>query len=121
MENTAQADVIAIKNPVREELEKKVEDLEKQLEIEKTTVDNMRLEMNALCSTRDRLEKRLDKSNDFFAEFALLFAETPAFTSIIDSVKDEINQDIDIDGQIKEIIRNDLTVSISDAYCSVDI
>lgn len=121
MENTAQADVIAIKSPVREELEKKVEDLEKQLEIEKTTVDNMRLEMNALCSTRDRLEKRLEKSNDFFAEFALLFVETPAFTSIIDSIKDEINQDIDIDGNVREIIRNDLNVSISDAYVSVDI
>ena len=121
MENTAQADVIAIKNPVREEFEKKVEDLEKQLEIEKTTVYNMRLEMIALCSTRDRLDKILDKSNDFFAECALLFAETPAFTSIIDSVKEEILQDIDIDGNIKEIIRNDLTVSISDAYCSVDI
>ena len=121
MENTAQADVIAIKNPVREELEKKVEELEKQLEIERQTIKNIRLEMNALCSTRDRLEKRLDKSNDFFAEFALLFAETPAFTSIIDSIKDEINQDIDIDGNVREIIRNDLSVSISDAYVSVDI
>ena len=121
MENTAQADVIAIKNPVREELEKKVQELEQQLNIEKTTVDNMRLEINALNSLRDRLEKKLEKSNDFFAEFALLFAETPAFTSIIDSIKDEINQDIDIDGNVREIIRNDLNVSISDAYVSVDI
>jgi len=121
MENTAQADVIDIQSPRVEELVKKVQELEQQLNIEKTTVDNMRLEMNALCSTRDRLEKKLEKSNDFFAEFALLFAETPAFTSIIDSVKEEITQDIDIDGNIKEIIRNDLTVSISDAYCSVDI
>ena len=121
MENTAQADVIAIKSPVREELEKKVEDLEKQLEIERKTVDNMRNDILAMSAHRDRLEKKLDKSNDFFAEFALLFAETPAFTSIIDSIKEEINQDLDIDGQIKEIIRNDLTVSISDAYCSVDI
>tara|TARA_R100001594_G_scaffold4273_1_gene15256 strand:+ start:1555 stop:1911 length:357 start_codon:yes stop_codon:yes gene_type:complete len=118
MENTTQADVIDMKK-VEEFVTK--EDLEKQLEIEKKTVDNMRLEINALNSLRDRLEKKLDKSNDFFAEFALLFAETPAFTSIIDSVKEEILQDIDIDGQIKEIIRNDLTVSISDAYCSVDI
>jgi len=114
MENTAQADVIEIAKP-------RIEELEKQLEIERQTIENMRLEINASNSLRDRLEKKLDKSNDFFAEFALLFAETPAFTSIIDSIKEEINQDIDIDGNIKEIIRNDLTVSISDAYCSVDI
>lgn len=121
MENTAQADVIAIKNPVREELEKKVEDLEKQLEIEKKTVDNMRLEINGLSAIRERLQKKVDKSNNFFAEFAELFVETPQFTSIVDEIKEEINQDIDIDGNVREIIRNDLNVSISDAYVSVDI
>ena len=121
MENTAQAEVIAIKTPVREELEKKVEDLEKQLEIEKTTVDNMRLEINALNSANERKERKIEKFEKLFAGVAELFLDTPQFTSIIDSVKEEITQDIDIDGNVREIIRNDLSVSISDAYVSVDI
>ena len=42
MENTAQADVIDIQSPRVEELVKKVQELEQQLNIEKKTVDNMR-------------------------------------------------------------------------------
>ena len=114
MENTAQADVIEIAKP-------RIEELEKQLEIEKKTVDNMRLEINALNSANERKERKIEKFEKLCADFAELFLETPQFTSIIDSIKEEITQDIDIDGNIKEIIRNDLTVSISDAYCSVDI
>ena len=114
MENTAQADVIEIAKP-------RIEELEKQLEIEQKTVDNMRLEINALNSANERKERKIEKFEKLCADFAELFLETPQFKSIIDSVKEEITQDIDIDGNIKEIIRNDLTVSISDAYCSVDI
>ena len=114
MENTAQADVIEIAKP-------RIEELEKQLEIEQKTIDNMRLEINALNSANERKDRKIEKFEKLCADFAELFLETPQFTSIIDSVKEEITQDIDIDGQIKEIIRNDLTVSISDAYCSVDI
>ena len=114
MENTAQADVIEIAKP-------RIEELEKQLEIEQKTVDNMRLEINALNSANERKERKIQKFEKLCADFAELFLETAQFTSIIDSVKEEITQDIDIDGNIKEIIRNDLTVSISDAYCSVDI
>ena len=114
MENTAQADVIEIAKP-------RIEELEKQLEIEHQTIENMRLEINALNSANERKERKIEKFEKLCADFAELFLETPQFTSIIDSVKEEITQDIDIDGNIKEIIRNDLTVSISDAYCSVDI
>ena len=121
MENTAQADVIDIQSSRVEELVKKVQELEQQLHIEKTTVDNMRLEINALNSANERKERKIQKFEKLCADFAELFLETPQFTSIIDSIKEEITQDIDIDGNIKEIIRNDLTVSISDAYCSVDI
>ena len=114
MENTAQADVIEIAKP-------RIEELEKQLEIERQTIENMRLEINALNSANERKDRKIEKFEKLCADFAELFLETPQFTSIIDSVKEEITQDIDIDGNIKEIIRNDLSVSISDAYVSVDI
>ena len=87
MENTAQADVIEIAKP-------RIEELEKQLEIEHKTIENMRLEINGLNLANERKERKIEKFEKLCADFAELFLETPQFTSIIDSIKEEINHDI---------------------------
>ena len=78
-------------------------------------------EVEQMIQIRDRLLEENRRFKDFFNNFFELLSETNAITALTDDIKKQVEDDLDIDEKVKEVVRDSLTVSISDAYCSVEI
>mgnify|MGYP003139835002 CR=1 FL=1 len=107
MENETNNSDLSMVNKVNAELLENKRSLEKEVE--------------QMTQIRDRLLEENRRFKDFFNNFFELLSETNAITALTDDIKKQVEDDLDIDEKVKEVVRDSLTVSISDAYCSVDI